>query len=563
MTQKKWHIRTQNPQLQAAFTNSLNIHPIVSQLLINRGVDTIDGARDFLSADLSSLHDPFLFKNMDIAVTRIKKAKDKKECILIFGDYDVDGVSSSVLLKKTLTIMGIEAVNYIPHRMSEGYGLNHAIVQIAKDKGVSLLIAVDCGINAFTQIDALNENGIDVIVLDHHEPSDNKLPQAAAIINPKQKDCRYPFKGLASVGLVFKLTQALLGKTPEDILDLVALGTISDVAELIGENRIFVKEGLKRISTTKNKGLLALMDVARIKGKKIRPYHVGFILGPRINATGRIASAEKSLNLFLSETTQEAHALAKELEENNKSRQKTQSNILEEALSLVEREVNFKDHQIIVISKEGWHRGVLGIVAARLMDTYYRPAIVISLENGIGVGSARSIDGFHLFEALTHCSSLLENYGGHEHAAGLTIKKENIDSFRVRINQFSKDVIDTKMFMPTLEIDCEIPILQATLDLVKTIETLEPFGEGNPAPIFCSRQLALKSTPLLMGRDTLKFWVSDGKITVQAVGFGMAKFYDLVANAKTIDLAYTLAIDDWKKDPIIQLEIKDIKSNEG
>ena len=559
--QKNWLIKNPNPQLQVAFSNALDIHPIVAQLLINRGIDTIEKARDFLFCDLSHLHDPFLLKDIDLAVARINKAKEKKEYVLIFGDYDVDGVSSSALLRNTLKKMGIHVINYIPHRMKEGYGLNHTIAQFAKEKNVGLLISVDCGISAVTQVDAINQQGIDVIIIDYHEPPEGKLSKACAIINPKRKDCPYPFKGLTSVGLVFKLSQALLGEVMEDQLDLVTMGTIADVAELIGENRIFVKEGLLRFNETKNKGLIALMDVAKIKGKKMRPYFVSFILGPRINATGRISSAEKSLNLLLSENLDEAYTLAQSLEEDNRSRQKTQGNIIEEALGIVEREVNFKDHRIIVISKEGWHRGVLGIVASRIMDMYYRPTIVISLEDDVGVGSARSIDGFHLFEALTHCSTLLENYGGHEHAAGLTIRKENLESFRHTINEFAKKNIDIENLIPTLELDCEIPLSDLNIDLIKTIETIEPFGEGNPPPRFCSRKLTVRGPVGVMGRDTLKFWVTDGKTTIQAVGFGMAKYYDLVVNTKEIDLAYSLSIDDWNKEPAVQIEIKDIKES--
>ena len=419
--QKNWQIKTPNPQLQVKLSNALKIHPIIAQILINRDVTDIEAARNFLYADLSKLHDPFLLADMDKAVSRIYKAKQKNEHVLIFGDYDADGVSSSALLRNTLKKLGIFVFNYIPHR-NEGYGLNHAIVEYAKEKNIKLLVAVDCGINAFLQVEALNREGIDVIIIDHHEPSQGLLPAAVAVINPKRQDCPYPYKGLASVGLAFKLAQALLEKTPVDELELVALGTITDVADLNGENRIFAKEGLARIERTKNHGLLALIDVARIKGKKMRPYFVSFILGPRINATGRMSSAEKSLSLLLSENAEEALKWAKAIEEENKSRQKMQSEVIEEALGIVEREVNFKDHRIIVVSKDGWHKGVLGIAAARIMDTYYRPTVVISTEEEIGVGSARSIDGFHIYDAFHHCADCLENFGGHMHAGGLTIK---------------------------------------------------------------------------------------------------------------------------------------------
>lgn len=557
--QKKWIVKDPNPKLQVLLSNSLNIHPVVSQLLVNRGIQTVEQAKNFLFSDLSGLHDPFLLKDMDKAIARIHQAKDKGETVLIFGDYDVDGVSSSALLRFALKKIGIHVVNYIPHRMNEGYGLNETVIPFAKENNTKLLITVDCGIGSFVQVTALTKEGIETIIIDHHEPSEEGLPKAVAVVNPKRKDCPYPFKGLSSVGLVFKLSQALFNKVLVDDLDLVALGTIADVAELNGENRIFVKEGLKRIAETKNHGLRALIDIARIKGKKLKPYHVGFILGPRINAAGRVSSAEKSLNLFLSETETEAYKWAKSLDEDNRSRQKTQSDVFEEALSIVEREVNFSEHQIIVLGKEGWHRGVLGIVASRIMDMYYRPTIAISLEEGVGVGSARSIDGFHLFEALTHCSHLLENYGGHEHAAGLTIRRENLDTFRQAINDFAKKTIDASQLVPSLDIDCEVPLSALSLNLIKSIEAIEPFGEGNPSPRFCSRRLKVKGVPSLVGKDTLKFWVSDGSVVVQAVGFGMAKYYDVVTQSKEIDLAYSLSIDDWNKEPAVQIEIKDIK----
>src|SRR3989338_2206791 len=504
--QKRWLIKDQNPALQVLLSNALNIHPTVAQLLINRNVTTVRDAKSFLFADLDGLHDPFLLKDMDRAVRRIKQAREHKEPVLIFGDYDVDGVTSSVILRRALEKIGIKVINYIPHRLQEGYGLNHNILDLAKEKKVKLLIAVDCGITAFGPVEALNRIGIDVIILDHHEPPDTKLPEAYAIVNPKRKDCLYPFDGLVSAGLAFKLSHAVLGKVfPED-LDLVAIGTIADVAELNGENRIFAKEGLKRIATTKNLGLLALMDVARIKGKKLKPSSVGFILGPRLNAAGRLDSADASLQLLLCEDTHEAYKIARTLEEHNQNRQKTQKGIVEEALSIVEREVNFKDQRIIVLSKEGWHRGVVGIVASRITEMYYRPTIVISLEEDTGVGSARSIDGFHIFEALTNSSRFLENFGGHKHAAGLTIKRENIEAFRESINEFARTALSADDLIPVLEIDCEVPLSHLSNNLIKLIELLEPYGEGNPVPLFCTRRLKVKTPPVILGKDTIKFW---------------------------------------------------------
>ena len=561
--QKQWRINDADPKLQATLSNALGIPPIIAQLLINRGITNAGEARDFLNADISGLHDPFLLKNMDIAVLRIRKAKTGKERVLVFGDYDVDGVMSSALLNNVLTQLGIEVIHYIPHRFHHGYGLNEEVAEFAREKKVDLLIAVDCGINAFAEVKLLNDAGVEVIVVDHHEP-DNRLPDAVAIINPKQKDCSYPFKHLAAAGLVIKLTQAILGKVDEGVLDLAAIATVADIVPLHGENRILVKSGLSRLMNTKNKGLMALLETAKIKGKKITPFHVGFILGPRINAAGRMDTAHTSLDLFLSEDPQEALDIAKTLERHNKERQQMQGDIVDEAMSLVEQDVNFNEQKVIVLSKEGWHRGVLGIVASKITDKYYRPTVIISInEDGIGTASARSINGFHLHTALSGCADYLETFGGHEGAAGLTIKKENIDPFRELINKLAQDMLEAKKLIPTLCIDCEIPLASINMELANVIDTMQPFGEGNPAPVFCSRQVLIKTYPKIMGKDTLKFWVTDQKqFTISAVGFGMAKYSGLIRPGAKIDLAYQITLDEWNKAPTPQLILKDIRLSE-
>ncbi len=561
--QKQWRINDADPKLQATLSNALGIPSIIAQLLINRGITNAEEARDFLSADLGGLHDPFLLKNMDIAVLRIRKAKTGKERVLVFGDYDVDGVTSSALLNNVLTQLGIEVIHYIPHRFHHGYGLNEEVAEFARGKKVGLLIAVDCGINAFAEVKLLNDAGVEVIIIDHHEP-DHRLPDAVAIINPKQKDCPYPFKHLAAAGLVIKLTQAILGKVDEDVLDLAAIATVADIVPLHGENRILVKSGLSRLMNTKNKGLMALLETAKIKGKKITPFHVGFILGPRINAAGRMDTAHTSLDLFLSEDPQKALDIAKILERHNKERQQMQGDIVDEAMSLVEQDVNFNEQKVIVLSKEGWHRGVLGIVASKITDKYYRPTVIISIdEDGIGTASARSINGFHLHNALSGCADYLETFGGHEGAAGLTIKKENIDPFRELINKLAQDMLEAKKLIPTLCIDCEIPLASINMELTNVIDAMQPFGEGNPAPIFCSRQVLIKTYPRIMGKDTLKFWVTDQKqFTISAVGFGMAKYRGLIRPGAKIDLAYQITLDEWNKAPTPQLILKDIRLSE-
>lgn len=561
--QKYWNIKNPCLQKQAALSHSLGLHPIIAQILLNRGIENVIEAQDFLSCNMAGLHDPFLLKDMDCAVARIHRAAKHKEPVLVFGDYDVDGVTSTALLHKTLKRLGIESLNYIPHRLYDGYGLNEDVVPFAKQKGVKLLISVDCGITAYQEVKLLRKQGIDCIVIDHHEPSESQMVQATAIINPKQPDCQYPFKHLAAVGLVAKVTQAILGTIPNEDLDLVALGTIADVVPLMGENRILVKAGLPLISETKNTGLAALIEVAKLRGKKFRPHTIGFILGPRINATGRMDSAHKSLDLLLCQEVHQAKELAEFLEHSNLRRQKLQRDMEQEALALIEQEVNFKDHKVIVLSKEGWHRGVLGIVASRMTDMYHRPTVVISLEDGIGTASARSIEGFHLHEALRHCSEILENYGGHKLAAGLTIREENIERFKQAINEFAKDVLQIRNLIPALNIDYEIPLSSLNMDIAQAIELLEPYGEGNPEPLFCSRQLTVKAQPQVLGKETLKFWVTDGETTVSAVGFGMAKYREIVRIGAKVDLAYQITVDDWNKAATVQLKLKDIKESQA
>jgi single-stranded-DNA-specific exonuclease len=556
---KRWTIQPPDLALQKNLTDALDIHPIIAQLLINRGIITIAQAKMFLSADLASLFNPFLLTDMDKAVSRLEEARQRNEKVLIYGDYDVDGVTSSALLRRLLNHLGLLTVNYIPHRMEEGYGLNQEIAVFAKSQGIHLLITVDCGINAFAPIEALNAAGIDVIVIDHHEPEGTRLPPALAVIDPKRPDCLYPFKSLSAVGLVAKLMQAVLGEIPCEDLDLVALGTVADVVPLSGENRIFVKHGLAFIERTNKPGLKALLEVSKIAGKKMKPYYIGFILGPRLNAAGRMDSAALSLDLLLSENPADAYTLACSLEEHNLSRQKMQSEVVEEALRMIEEDEILKKQSIIVVHKQGWHKGVLGIVASRIVDKYYRPTVVISVEDGMGTGSARSIDGFHLHEALTSCAAMLENYGGHKRAAGLRLKHHNIDIFRQAINAFAQQAMPQEEIVPILGIDGEIPLSSIDLKLVELISAMEPHGEGNPAPVFCSKGVTVKSTPSVLGRDTLKFWVSDGSKTISAVGFGMGSFRDKVKLGSQVDLAYTLSIDDWNKAPTVQLMIKDIK----
>jgi single-stranded-DNA-specific exonuclease len=556
---KKWRLKAPQPVLQAQLAKALGVPSIVARLLINRGITSSEQASVFLKPLLTSLHDPFLLKDMDKAVARLVKARECGETVLVYGDYDVDGVTSTAVVYRLLKKLGIKAMSYIPHRMDEGYGLNYEIVPLAKEWGVGLLITVDCGVTSIGEVQALKESGIDTIVIDHHEPEGAVSTVASAVVDPKQPGCSYPFRDLAGVGLAAKFVQAVMGEFPMYDLDLVTLGTIADVVPLLGENRIIARHGLPRIGASSKAGLQALIEIARIRGKEMTPHLVGFSMGPRLNAAGRMGSAGTSLELLLCEDPANAEALAQALEVYNRDRQRLQSAVFDEAVDIIEGEDSLLGDRIIVVYKESWHKGVLGIAASKIVEKYGRPAVVISIEDGVGVGSARSVEGFALNEAFAHCADILEGFGGHKRAAGLKVKDQNVVEFRKRVNDFAAKIFVDGAPDLVLEIDAELPITDVSMGLVGAIEGLEPFGEGNPAPLFATRRLMVKSKPQIMGKDTLKFWVTDGRTTVSAVGFGMgAEFGDLRMN-QAIDIVYTLGIDDWNKAPQAQIMLKDIR----
>ncbi|MDD5027678.1 MAG: single-stranded-DNA-specific exonuclease RecJ [Candidatus Omnitrophica bacterium] len=545
-------------RLQDSLSKELKISKILAQILANRGITSAGQAEEFLNVRLEHMLDPFSFRQMPKAVERIKEAKNKKEKTLIFGDYDVDGITSVALLKESLRRMGVAALHYMPHRIKEGYGLTKNILQIAKEKKVKLLITVDCGIANQREVEELKKNNIDTIITDHHEPQGNTLPACVSIINPKVEGCGYKYRELAGVGVAYKLCQALSNAKLADELDLVALGTVADVVPLTGENRVIVKEGLSRLSATKRPGLRALIEEAGIKNKKFNTTSISFILAPRLNASGRMDSAETSFNLLMSPDIQKARDLSKALEQHNRARQKIEGKIMEEAEDIINREVNFKEHKVIVVAKDDWHQGVLGIVAAKLADRFYRPAIVISLDEKMGKGSGRSIKNFHLSHALGECRQFLRTFGGHAHAVGLTITRESIDDFRKSINQLARDKLSLEDLLPSLDIDVELDLGSLTEGVVEELERLEPFGTGNPEPLFYTRGLRLKGEPQSLGRQTLKFWVTDGKVTFQVIGFGMAGLLASLLEAKSLDIVYTPRMDNWRDDSSIILEARDI-----
>lgn len=558
---KIWRIKISDPAIQDSLSSALNISKVTAQLLMNRSIDNPKSAFDFLHSSLASCHDPFLLKDMDKAVERIKRAIVKKEKILVYGDYDVDGMTSVAVVYSALKTLGADVETYIPNRIEEGYGLNSGAIKRSHSNSISLIVTVDCGITSFKEIDHANALDIDVVVTDHHEIIEGRIPRAYAVINPLQPGCAYPFKHLAGVGLAYKLVKALYDGTShfaEDFLDLVSLGTVADVAPLLGENRTLTKYGLAELNTRKRVGLKALMDVAGLGTKDISSGHIGFVLGPRINAMGRVGSPQKALDLLLCDNEEEALKLARILDAENRNRQKIEARILEEALAKVEREVNFKDHRIIVLASENWHPGVIGIVASRIVGRFYRPAILISLDGKLGKGSGRSIEQFHLFEYLLRCKEHLAGFGGHEAACGITIEKDNIDAFREMINAEAARDVDEAIFSEQLDIDMDIPLAMLNESVIKEIESLSPFGSENPRPVLSSRKLIVKDGPRHIGKKGFKMWVTDGRTTCEAITFNKDNFNIPKTGAET-DLAYIPSINDWQGMQSIQLELLDIK----
>ena len=563
--EKIWQIRTINSQIKKSLSQQTSLDPLIIQLLINRGLNNKEKIDTFLNCELSALSDPFLLKDMDKAVNRIQEAIAKGEKIMVYGDYDVDGLTAMALLILTLKELGAKPVHYIPHRLEEGYGLNHSAVHKSDKEGVKLLITVDCGVNSKSEVAALSNLGIDTVITDHHQPQEEFLPESLALINPLQKDCSYPYKSLSGVAIAYKLALALLGQRRkyflDNHLDLVALGTIADVAPMTGENRILTKYGLARLKKTKKPGLRALIEIAGLRGKNITCGYVGYILAPRINATGRMGSAEKSLKLLLTLDEKEAFALAQQLNQENKNRQQTQSRILKQASIKIEDEVNFKEERAIVLWDKSWHGGVLGVVASRLVEQFYRPVILITLNGKLAKGSARSIDNFHIFNALSKCQKYLSGFGGHERAAGITLRENNLFKFKECFQEITKKTLKAADLIPSLDIDTEIPLNTLSFNLIEEIEKLSPFGSQNHRPVFCSRGLGLRGHPKIIGDKGTKAWVTDGKITCEAVGFKVRNLWGGDFKNAVFDLAYTPSINQWHNNRTIQLNLEDLKIN--
>ena len=533
---------------------------VFQKLLAKRGLTDPAEVDAFLHAGLSSLHDPFLMKNLREVKARIEKAVHSKEKIFIHGDYDVDGITGVAVLAKTLEKLGGQYATFLPERERDGYGVSEDAIHQAKAQGVTLLITVDCGITAKAEIKIARAHGMDVIVIDHHRLPSEGLPDTHLILNPLQEDCPYPYKDLSAAGLAFKLSQALTGDAALEHLDLVALSTISDIAPLTGENRILVKKGLEQLSERKNLGIRALADVAKMKASQVNTGHVGFILGPRLNAAGRMSSADTALQLLLTQVPREAESLAKILDEENKARQKMERETTQEAIRKVERTVNFNRERVIVVDGAGWHRGVIGIVASRLVEKFERPAVVISVEEGVGRGSGRSIKSFHLFNALQSCEAVLEEFGGHAQAAGLTVLGKNIPLLREKINAFAAEHLPAESLKRHVTVDMELKLRELTGAFLEELELLEPHGVGNPRPVFQSGGLELRSKPRRLYGETYEVVLTDGLLNYQAQLNEKQMLLCAASDAAArFEAAYSIKTKQWNGMKTLVLSVKEFR----
>jgi len=568
--EKKWHIKTHGDtgdieKLSAA----INVNPHVAKLLVQRGIKTYEEAKAFFRPSLQDLHDPFLMKDMNKAIDRITTAITKNERILIYGDYDVDGTTSVALLYSFFREFYTNLGYYIPDRYSEGYGISFQGIDYAKENNYSLIIALDCGIKAVEEVKYASRKKIDFIVCDHHLPADT-IPDAAAILDPKQPGCDYPYKELSGCGVGFKLMEgyARINDVPFEnlipYLDLVAVSTASDIVPITGENRILVYHGLKQLNNNPRTGLRSIMHSAGLDNKKVTVEDIVFRVGPRINAAGRMKSGSKAVDLLIAEDSKDAGLISGEINNFNLERREEDQKITKEALSMISEDPMQVNRKSTVVYNEEWHKGVIGIVASRLIETYYRPTIVLTESNGFLTGSARSVQGFDLYQALESCSDLLETFGGHMYAAGLTLKKENFEAFSSRFEKIVDARITREQMIPSIDIDDELDLDEITDKFADILNQMEPFGPGNMPPVFVTRNVRDAGAGKVVGNNAghLKLdLIQDGKTThpFPAIAFNQSHRYELIREGKFFDICYTITENELRGTKTLQLTIKDIK----
>ncbi len=556
---KKWQFYDCDEEKIEEFSKKYNVNKLLATILINRNIINEEDVRIFLNPNRNDFHDPYLLPDMKNAVDRIVKSIQNKEKIIIYGDYDVDGITSITVLKSFLEERGLKVDHYIPNRLEEGYGLNKQALKEISTKNYDLMITVDCGISAIEEIQYANELGIETIITDHHEPGD-ELPKAFAVIDAKRKDNKYPFRELAGVGVSFKLCQAIgikLGLDEKEYLkylDIVCVGTISDIVPLIDENRVITKLGLKLVKQTKNLGLKAIIDASGYS--KIDSTTISFGIAPRINACGRMGYQEDALKLFLSKDSNEVNQLIQKLNTYNSKRQDTEKNIYNEAIEQIQKG-NLDKDDVIIIGGNNWHHGVIGIVSSKITDMYFKPSILLCFEDDIAKGSGRSIPGFDLYEALSKCSNSIEKFGGHSMAIGITLKKDKLEEFKKQLENIAKNS-NIKDIMPIINIDGQINLSDVDKDIVESLSVLEPFGEGNKMPLFAYKNLKIDSIRALSEGKHLKLTLKDNNNIINAIGFNMGYLADEYLIGDRIDVVGLLEINTFNGVDNIQINLKDV-----
>ncbi len=565
---KRWTSATPpSPETVNSLASELGVTPLIARLLAQRGIQTFEDAKSFFRPSLNDLHDPFLMKDMDKAINRLIRALNEKEKIMVFGDYDVDGTTAVALVYSFLKERHRDIVFYIPDRYAEGYGISIKGIDHANATGISLIIALDCGIKANDKVAYANSLGIDFIICDHHKPGE-RLPEAFAVLDPKREDCPYPYKELSGCGIGFKLVQAfaIRNEIPfeelEQFLDLVVVSIGSDIVPITGENRVLAHFGLKMINAAPRTGFKALLELASVK-KQMTINELVFIIGPRINAAGRIESGSKAVELLIASDMTLAREVSNAINKNNQDRRELDLNITQEALAMIAGNAKMLSRKSTVLFHSEWHKGVVGIVASRLIERYYRPTIVLTQSNGMLSGSARSVKGFDVYNAIDQCSDLLEQFGGHMYAAGLSLKAENFEAFSDRFEEVVSASITDEMLVPEIGIDAEIRLDEIDDKLLRVLNQFQPFGPGNMAPVFTSGNLTDTGYARVVGKDHLKLEVqqtSPKYCSLQAIAFGLGGKYGDVEKEQRFDIAYTIEENEWQGRKSIQLIVKDLRA---
>jgi single-stranded-DNA-specific exonuclease len=567
MGRKRWKIKDVSDELSVQrLADSLNISPILARLLVLRNIMTFNEARKFFRPSLDSLHDPFLMDQMEEATTRVITALTENQMICIYGDYDVDGTCATALLYMSLKELYANVKFYIPRRLEEGYGLSTSAIDAVKEMGTDLMIAVDCGITAIQETNYANQIGMDVIICDHHQPKE-ELPNAFAVLDPIKPGCNYPFKYLSGAGVAFKLAQGLcerIGKRglPLKYLDLVALAGAADIVPIIDENRILVNEGLNQVNMNPRPGIEALIELSRLKPGQLTSGQIVFTIAPRINAVGRLGDAERAVNLLIANNKKDALELAEVLETENYERRKIDVDTFEAAKEIVDSQFDLDDELAIVLHNENWHPGVIGIVASRLVEKYYRPSVLLTTIDGVAKGSARSINGFNIYEALQKCEDLLLHFGGHQAAAGLALEVEKIDEFRAKFNKVLKSSISSDDLLQEISIDSKIKFSELTPKFLRILDQFSPFGPGNLRPVFLAEDVHVANSPRVVGSNHIlaSFKQNGSDKVFDSIGFNMVEHFEMIQqNIGELDIVFS--IDKTIRDNRIypQLKLKDIK----